>query len=119
MWNKLSVLSVGESIDLQIHVGLMGQKRSKIIDRKYLLGIDEFKLVEQNLFTYLKGIGLVLAVFFGFYPGILIAQLLTNTVTESVSQILVLLGLSGVAWVWIIRLYRAYRSVGLCMTAAE
>ena len=75
--------------------------------------------MDQGLFTYLKGIGLVLALFFALYPAVLTAQLLTNTVTESVGQILVLLSLSGVAWIWIIRLYRAYRSVGLTMEAAE
>ena len=75
--------------------------------------------MDQCLFTYLKGIGVVLALFFALYPAVLIAQLLTNTVTESVGQILILLSLSGIAWIWIIRLYRAYRSVGLTMEAAE
>ncbi len=75
--------------------------------------------MEQNLFTYLKGIGLVLALFFALYPAILTVQLLTNTVTESIGQITVLLVLSVIAWVWIIRLYRAYRSVGLAMKASE
>ncbi|SEH58945.1 hypothetical protein SAMN05192561_1109 [Halopenitus malekzadehii] len=75
--------------------------------------------MEQNLFTYLKGVGLVLALFFALYPAILIVQLLTNTVTESIVQITVLLVLSVIAWVWIIRLYRAYRSVGLTMKASE
>jgi len=75
--------------------------------------------VEQDPFTYLKGIGLVLALFLALYPAVLIAQLLTNTVTESIGQILVLLTLSGIAWIWIVRLYRAYRSVGLTMKASE
>ncbi|WP_172861765.1 hypothetical protein [Halopenitus persicus] len=75
--------------------------------------------MEQDPFTYLKGVGLVLALFFGLYPAILIVQLLTNTVTESVPQISVLLILSGIAWVWILRLYRAYRSVGLTMQASD
>ena len=75
--------------------------------------------MEQNPFIYLKGVGLVLALFFALYPVILIVQLLTNTVTESIVQILILLILSGIAWVWIIRLYRAYRSVGLRMKASE
>ena len=75
--------------------------------------------MEQNLFTYLKGTALVLALFLALYPAILVVQLLTNTVTESIVQILVLLILSGIAWAWIIRLYRAYRSVGLTMKASD
>ncbi|MFD1685642.1 hypothetical protein [Halobellus litoreus] len=75
--------------------------------------------MDQNLFTYLKGVGLVLALFLALYPAILIAQLLTNTVTESLGQITILLILSGIAWIWILRLYRAYRSVGLRMKASE
>jgi uncharacterized membrane protein YqjE len=75
--------------------------------------------VEQSLFTYLKGIGLLLALFFALYPAILIFQLLTDTVTESIGQIAVLLILSVIAWVWIIRLYRAFRSVGLRMKGSE
>lgn len=90
-----------------------------ITDRKYLVDLKLSKKVEQNPFIYLKGIGLVLALFFALYPAILIVQLLTNTVTESIGQIAVLLVLSGIAWVWIIRLYRAYRSVGLTMKASE
>jgi len=75
--------------------------------------------VEQNPFVYLKGVGLVLALFLALYPAILAAQLLTDTVTESLGQILVLLLLSGIAWAWILRLYRAYRSVGLTMKPPE
>ena len=56
---------------------------------------------------------MLLALFFALYPAILIFQLLTDTVTESIGQIAVLLILSVIAWVWIIRLYRAFRSVGL------
>jgi membrane protein DedA with SNARE-associated domain len=75
--------------------------------------------MHHSLFTYVKGVGLVLALFFVLYPGILIVQVLTDTVTESSGQILVLLGLSFLAWVWIIRLYRAYASVGLTMKSSE
>jgi len=75
--------------------------------------------VEQSPLTYLKGVGLILALFLALYPAILVVQLLTNTVTESISQILILLVLSGISWIWIVRLYRAYRSVGLTMKASE
>lgn len=75
--------------------------------------------MEQNVFTYLKGIAVVLALFFAVYPVLLIVQLLTNTVTESIVQITILLLLSVIAWAWIIRLYQAYRSVGLKMMASE
>jgi len=90
-----------------------------IVDRRYLIEIEISTTVEQNPFTYLKGVGLVLALFLALYPAILIVQLLTNTVTESIVQILVLLALSSIAWFWIIRLYRAYRSVGLTMKSSE
>lgn len=75
--------------------------------------------MQQGLFTYVKGVGLVLALFLALYPAILMVQLLTDTVTESLVQILILLGLSLIAWVWILRLYRAYASVGLTMKASE
>lgn len=75
--------------------------------------------MEESLFTYLKGIGLVLALFFLFYPAILIVQILTGTVTESIGQIAVLLLLSLMAWSWIIWLYRAYKSVDVPMKASE
>lgn len=71
--------------------------------------------MEQSLFTYLKGLGVVVALFFVLYPAILIVQLLTGTVTESTLQITVLLILSGIAWIWLIRLYRAYDSVEVTM----
>ena len=90
-----------------------------IIDRRYLIDLALSRKVEQSLFTYLKGMALVLTLFFALYPVILIVQLLTNTVTESIGQIAVLLILSVIAWVWIIRLYQAYRSVGLSMKASE
>ncbi len=89
------------------------------IDRRYLVEIETSKTVEQYPVTCLKGVGLVLALFFALYPAILIVQLLTNTVTESTVQILVLLILSSIAWFWILRLYRAYRSVGLTMKPSE
>lgn len=75
--------------------------------------------MEGSLFTYMKGIGLLLAVFFVVYPAILIVQLLTGTVTESLGQITVLSLLSLVAWVWVIRQYRAYDSVDVPMKASE
>jgi hypothetical protein len=84
-----------------------------------LVEVESVEKVRRTPFTYLKGIGLVLVLFFALYPAILIVQLLTGTVTESIGQIVVLLILSGVAWAWIVRLYRAYRSVGLTMKASE
>ena len=88
-------------------------------NRRYLSNLELSIEVQQGLFTYVKGIGLVLALFFALYPMFLVVQLLTGTVTESPVQILVLLGLSLIAWVWILRLYRTYRSVGLTMKASE
>jgi len=90
-----------------------------VTNQRYLADLELSKEVDQHPFTYLKGVGVVLALFFALYPAILIAQLLTNTVTESPGQIAVLLLLSVIAWAWIIRLYRAYRSVGLSMKASE
>jgi len=75
--------------------------------------------MENGLFTYLKGIGLLLALFFVLYPVILIVQVLTDTVTESIGQIAILLVLSLFAWIWVIRLYRAYDSVDVPMKASE
>lgn len=88
-------------------------------NRRYLNKLELSIQVQQGLFTYVKGVGLLLALLFALYPAILIVQLLTDTVTESLVQILVLLGLSLIAWVWILRLYRAYRTVGLTMKASE
>ncbi|WP_137284979.1 hypothetical protein [Halorussus salinisoli] len=73
----------------------------------------------ESPFTYLKGIGLLLALFFVFYPVVLVLQLLTGTVTESIGQIAVLLVSSLIAWVWLIRLYRAYGSVDVTTKATE
>lgn len=75
--------------------------------------------MEKTVFTPLKGVALLVAVVLLCYPGVLLVQVLTGTVTESVVQIAVLLGLSALAWAWVIRLYRRAESVGVTMTASE
>ena len=50
--------------------------------------------MEETLLTPFKGIAFLLAFVLLLYPGVLLVQVLTGTVTESVSQIAVLLGLS-------------------------
>ena len=83
------------------------------------MGLELPLCVEQSLFTYLKGLGLVLALLFVLYPAILIVQVLTGRVTESMFQITVLLILSVISWIWVIRLYRAYGSVDVTVEASE
>ena len=75
--------------------------------------------MDETVFTYLKGIAFLLAVFLLAYPVVLVVQLLTNTVTESVGQIVVLVVLSILAWAWVIRLYRNYDSDRVEMMASE
>jgi hypothetical protein len=62
--------------------------------------------MEQTLFTYLKGVAFLVALILLLYPLILLFQLVTGTVTESLGQIVVLSLLSILAWAWVIRLYR-------------
>ena len=62
--------------------------------------------MEQTLFTYLKGVAFLVALLLLLYPFILLFQMVTGTVTESLGQIAVLSILSILAWVWVIRLYR-------------
>jgi membrane protein DedA with SNARE-associated domain len=62
--------------------------------------------MEQTLFTYLKGVGFLVALILLLYPLILLFQVVTGTVTESLGQIAVLSVLSILAWAWVIRLYR-------------
>lgn len=88
-------------------------------NRRYLIALELSRDLEQSLITYLKGLGLILALFFVLYPAILVVQLLSGTVTESMSQITVLLFLSLISWLWIIRLYRAYDAVDVAMDGTE
>lgn len=75
--------------------------------------------MERTLFTYLKGIAFLVALVLLLYPVILLFQVFTGTVTESISQIAVLLTLSLLAWVWVIRLYRKAEVSGVKIKAAE
>jgi hypothetical protein len=62
--------------------------------------------MEQTLFTYLKGVAFLVALILLLYPLILLFQMVTGTVTETLGQIVVLSLLSILAWAWVIRLYR-------------
>lgn len=62
--------------------------------------------MERTLFTYLKGIALLVALLLLLYPLVLLFQVFTGTVTESLRQIAVLSILSLLAWAGVIRLYR-------------
>lgn len=62
--------------------------------------------MERTLFTHLKGIALLVALLLLLYPLILLFQVFTGTVTESLSQIAVLSVLSLLAWAWVVRLYQ-------------
>ena len=62
--------------------------------------------MEQTLFTYLKGVAFLVTLVLLLYPFILLFQVFTGTVTESLGQIAVLSILSILAWAWVIRLYR-------------
>ena len=68
--------------------------------------LGDGSIMEQTLFTYLKGIAFLVALILLLYPFILLFQVFTGTVTESLSQIAVLSILSILAWAWVIRLYR-------------
>jgi membrane protein DedA with SNARE-associated domain len=75
--------------------------------------------MEQSLFTYLKGIAFLVVLILLLYPFILLFQVLTGTVTESLGQIAVLLLLSLLAWAWVIRLYRTADLERVTMKAPE
>lgn len=75
--------------------------------------------MKETLFTPFKGLLFLLALVLMLYPGILLLQVITGTVTESLGQIALLLGLSGLAWLWIIRLYRNTEFPGVRMKASE
>lgn len=62
--------------------------------------------MEQTLFTYVKGVAFIVAVFLLLYPLVLLFQVFTGTVTESLAQIVALSVGSLLAWIWVIRLYR-------------
>ncbi len=62
--------------------------------------------MNKTVWTPLKGIALLIAVFLAFYPVVLVVQLFTGTVTESIGQIAALLVLSLLTWAWLVRLYR-------------
>lgn len=62
--------------------------------------------MERTLFTYGKGVVFFVALIMLFYPFILLFQVLTGTVTESLGQIAVLSLVSLLAWTWVIRYYR-------------
>lgn len=62
--------------------------------------------MERTLFTYLKGVAFLVALILLLYPLILLFQLVTGTVTESLGQIAVLSLSSILAWAWVVRLYR-------------
>jgi membrane protein DedA with SNARE-associated domain len=75
--------------------------------------------MERTLFTHLKGVALLVVVILLVYPFILLVQVLTETVTESLAQIVVLSLFSLLAWVWVIRLYRNADLGELKMNATE
>lgn len=75
--------------------------------------------MDETVFTYLKGVAFLLAVFFLCYPVVLVVQLLTGTVTESVGQIAVLLVLSALAWAWAIHLYQNAEFPPVGMTTSD
>lgn len=75
--------------------------------------------MDETLFTPLKGIAFLVAVFLSFYPVVLVVQLFTGTVTESIGQIAVLLVLSLLTWVWIVRLYRNTEFARVEMTESD
>lgn len=87
--------------------------------RSYLPGLGLFGRVDGSLFTYVKGIGVLLALFFLLYPAVLGFQLLTGTVTETGGQIGVLSVLSLLAWASAIRMYREYDSEEMEMIGAK
>jgi hypothetical protein len=77
------------------------------------------RAMEETLFTSLKAIAFLLALLLLLYPAVLVVQLLTGTLTESLAQVAVLSVLSLVAWVGVIRLYRNAEFEGVNMIASE
>jgi hypothetical protein len=75
--------------------------------------------MEESLFTYLKGIAFLVVLFMLLYPLILLFQVLTGTVTESLGQIAGLSVLSLLAWAWVIRLYRTANLERVTMKPSE
>ena len=75
--------------------------------------------MEETLFTPFKGIAFLLALGLLLYPGVLLLQVLTGTVTESIGQIVLLSGLSLLAWIWVVRTYRNTEFGGVEMSASE
>ena len=59
--------------------------------------------MDETVFTPLKGITFLVAVFLLFYSFVLAVQLVTGTVTASIAQVAVLLALSLLAWAWMVR----------------
>lgn len=75
--------------------------------------------MEQTLFTYLKGVGFLVALLLLFYPLILVFQLVTGTLGASLPQVGVLSVLSLLAWGWMIYIYQNANPGTLGIKAAE
>lgn len=75
--------------------------------------------MERSLLTYGKGIAFLVVLILLSYPFILLFQVLTGTVTESLGQIVVLSILSLLAWAGVIRLYRTADLGRVRMKASE